>query len=370
MRVLIQLGSCAASWPENTTPIQRLKAVRSYFDKVVLVDTAEHGTPFVSLTEYVSVKNFSIKSVGRILEKFSNDEIVVWFGPSSRLSLIILFLRFSVKFNFVLDLYDHENLSSGIARARGFKLRAFKYRVLENFTFLAARRADILVSAISETRYEDLPNRIKAINGVAGQTLDEICDTASSSPEALEDRISVCYVGLTSKERTPVLREIASANYCRPLDILLIGDSEPDFVATLRKVAEQHGIVRIKELGFLPWEDAMRKVAAADICLYVFPTRPELDCVYPIKMGEYMKLGKPVVATDSTAIREVFSDCSGVLRCTIAEPQEWVNSLDALCSSATLRKELGDLNKLYAQDRLDWSYTQAPLLQRLSQLFS
>lgn len=371
MTVLIQLGSCGASWPQNTTPIQRLAAISPLFDRVVLVDTAPAPSPFLRCDDYVRVRRFTLSSILHILRSNRDKPMVIWFGPSARLAIIVLVLRLFMRFHFVVDLYDHEQLSSGIARARGARLRALKYRIFETFTALAARRADLLVSAIAENRYAKLPNRVKAINGVASDMVAAFRNPAGATPVPETcDTITVCYVGVTNAERAGILEDLAQASYGKPVKFLLIGENDPAFVERLRDRASRGGDVSIVASGFLPWADAMRLVAASDLCLYVFPRRPELDCVYPIKMGEYMELEKPVVATDSTAIREVYADCPGVIRCDIDHPQDWIAAIQRLAGDAAKRSRLGAANRDFAHDRLDWSVTQEPLLLRLRALLA
>ena len=81
-----------------------------------------------------------------------------------------------------------------------------------------------------------------------------------------------------------------------------------------------------------------------------------------------MEFGKPVIATDSTAIREVFSDCQGVIRCDPNQPQEWVLAIKSLSSDVGKLRAHGAANQAFARDKLDWGKTQAELLSRLQAL--
>jgi len=368
MNTLVQLGSCGVSWPENTTPIQRLKAISPYFDKVILVDSETSPSSHLHCDGYVQLSRFTMLEVWRVLNCYKYEQVVVWFGPSFRLAMIVLLLRLFIRFRFVLDLYDHEQLSSGVARARGAWFQFFKYRMFEGFTKLAISRADLLVSAISEDRFAKQVNRVKAVNGVAISLLSDIAGKLEVDPHS--GRITICYVGVVNKERSGLLADIASAQFEFQIDLLLIGENDPVFVEYLRQCASCHNEVNILALGFTPWREAMSLVASADICLYVFPTRPELDCVYPIKMGEYMELEKPIVASDSTAIREVYSNCPGIIRCDPGCPDDWVAAIKNLVVNESKRRLFGSKNRDFVRRRLDWGMTQADLLSRLNVLFS
>lgn len=370
MNILIQLGSCGASWPENTTPIQRMKAISSEFERVILVDTAPEPTKHLPCDAYVQIKKFSLLAIARILFQQRSENMVIWFGPSPRIAIVVLMLRLFMRFHFILDLYDHERLSSGIAKANGTRLKALKYWIFEGFTALAARRADLLVSAISEERYFGQPNRVKVVNGVATDLLRELDLAHSFATHEAQKTLTVCYVGLVTKERANLLADISGSSYGTPVELLLIGDNDPNFVTEIRQKAADLGEVSIAAPGFVPWSEAMRLVAGSDVCLYVFPTRPELDCVYPIKMGEYMELKKPVIAADSTAIREVFSDCPGVIRCDTDRPQDWILAIQTLLGDAKRRHTLGISNQSFAREQLDWDFTQAELMSRLRTLLS
>jgi len=365
---LIQLGSCGSSWPQNTTPIQRLAAITPRFDKVILVDTAQDPNAHLKYDQYVCVSSINIASVYRVVKSNADENLIIWFGPSARISIIILILRLFFKFQYVVDLYDHENLSSGVALASGSKLRFLKYRALEYFVGWAANSSDLLVSAISESRYLNHPNRVKTINGVATKQLEKIADRGDLSIEIPPDNIVVCYVGLINEERVGLLQNLAAADYPVPVTLLLIGEHDSHYIKTLNCNATLYGKVTIVAPGFLPWSKAMNLVSQSDICLYAFPARPELDCVYPIKMGEYMELSKPIIATDSTAIREVFGGCPGVLRCSVDKPEDWALKVQYLALDEHSRQLLGEENHKFARESLDWSNTQTDLISKLDLL--
>jgi len=65
-------------------------------------------------------------------------------------------------------------------------------------------------------------------------------------------------------------------------------------------------------VGKVPFDDVPRYLAAADICLLPAYRNATMENIVPIKMYEYLAMGKPIIATRLPGIVKEFGYKSGV----------------------------------------------------------
>jgi glycosyltransferase involved in cell wall biosynthesis len=84
------------------------------------------------------------------------------------------------------------------------------------------------------------------------------------------------------------------------------GDADMRRVATL---VEALGLTaRVEITGFLPAADVPGQLARASVCVLPTVDTPSARYTSPLKMFEYMALGRPIVASDLPPVREVLED--------------------------------------------------------------
>jgi glycosyltransferase involved in cell wall biosynthesis len=95
---------------------------------------------------------------------------------------------------------------------------------------------------------------------------------------------------------------------------LLVGGLPAD-VARLRAAAASRGWTNLDLLGQLPPEQAPLYQAAADVLVLPNSARSEISRTYtsPLKLFEYMAAGRPIVASDLPALREVLNPGNALL---------------------------------------------------------
>ncbi|WP_054864922.1 glycosyltransferase [Methanosarcina barkeri] len=64
--------------------------------------------------------------------------------------------------------------------------------------------------------------------------------------------------------------------------------------------------------GKIPFEEIPEHIAAADICLLPAYKNEIMKDVVPIKLYEYMALGKPIIATNLPGVQKEFGFDSGI----------------------------------------------------------
>lgn len=91
--------------------------------------------------------------------------------------------------------------------------------------------------------------------------------------------------------------------------LLIVGGLAPD-IAEYREKASRLGISdRVTFLGWMRHDSVPEHLAACDVLAAPFPKTPHYDLyMSPMKLFEYMAVGKPIVATRLHTIEEIVSD--------------------------------------------------------------
>ena len=130
--------------------------------------------------------------------------------------------------------------------------------------------------------------------------------------------------------------EVIAGRPGQPLHFLLVGDgpARPGIEARARELGVQD---RITVTGIVGRDEVARHVAAFDVAL-----QPAVvDYASPLKLFEYMVLGRAIVAPDTPNIREILSDGRDALLFDPAAPGAFRAVLERMCDEPGLRARLG-----------------------------
>jgi len=97
------------------------------------------------------------------------------------------------------------------------------------------------------------------------------------------------------------------------IKLLVVGDG--DAYKELQKIRERYELQdRLILVGKKPYQEIPSFIAAADICLLpAYPTEKIMQDIVPIKIYEYMAMGKPVISTKLPGVMMEFGEDSGVI---------------------------------------------------------
>jgi len=106
------------------------------------------------------------------------------------------------------------------------------------------------------------------------------------------------------------------------MKLFIVG--EGDAYKDLQGIVEQYGLRdRVILAGRQPYSDIPGFIASADICLLPAYNNATMRDIVPIKMYEYLAMGKPVISTDLPGIRQEFGENHGVIY--VSGPSEVLN---------------------------------------------
>jgi glycosyltransferase involved in cell wall biosynthesis len=134
------------------------------------------------------------------------------------------------------------------------------------------------------------------------------------------------------------------------LKVLIVGDG--DAFQDLQRIRDENQLGdRLIITGKQPYEKIPEFIAASDIC--ILPADPKekiMQDIVPIKMYEYMAMGKPVISTKLPGIMREFGEGNGVLYTD--SPEKVPETAYTIATNGSI-KDHGNSARRYVQD-LDW----------------
>jgi glycosyltransferase involved in cell wall biosynthesis len=107
-----------------------------------------------------------------------------------------------------------------------------------------------------------------------------------------------------------VIKSFAKVTRSMPeAKLLIIGRLNRAFLPNLLTLISTYGLEgSVRFTGWLPHELAMREISKASLCVFAYPPLPRYYYNFPLKVAEYLSLGKPVVGFETKGARRYISD--------------------------------------------------------------
>jgi glycosyltransferase involved in cell wall biosynthesis len=141
--------------------------------------------------------------------------------------------------------------------------------------------------------------------------------------------------------------------------LLIVGDGPAR--ASLERQATAAGVGdRMTITGVVPRERIAAHIAAFDVALQP----ASVEYASPLKLFEYMALGRAIVAPAQPNIMEILTDGDDGLLFDPREPGALANAVDRLCRDPALRERIGDAaRKTIRARRLTWRDNAARVVE-------
>jgi glycosyltransferase involved in cell wall biosynthesis len=159
------------------------------------------------------------------------------------------------------------------------------------------------------------------------------------------------------------MKEVAeSLATCGNEKIKLMIVGEGDLYKPLLKMKSEKNLDgKLILTGKIPFEEIPKHVAAADICLLPAHKNETMMNIVPIKIYEYMAMGKPVIATNLPGIQKEFGFDNGIIY--VENPTEVLEKSIYLYVNNLINRE-GYKASLYLKDK-DWNQITTKFENRL-----
>lgn len=152
----------------------------------------------------------------------------------------------------------------------------------------------------------------------------------------------------------PYIVEAARLLADEPLRFRIVGNGQES--ERVRKEAGRSGLSNIEFVDSVPLQELPLLIASAQVCLGIFGDTAKTMRVVPNKVFECMLMGKPIVTSDSPAIRELFEPDS--------PPLVLVPPADAAALAAALRRLLYDPAQLRLLGEAEETFSRAHFVPR------
>jgi glycosyltransferase involved in cell wall biosynthesis len=114
-----------------------------------------------------------------------------------------------------------------------------------------------------------------------------------------------------------------------PFRFVLIGSGQEELF--LRAALSRGDLPNVEWIPWVPYEELVRHLAEADICLGIFGASGKAERVIPNKVFQIVTAGRPLITRDSPAIRELFPVPEpGLIVVPAADPEALVEALRAM----------------------------------------
>lgn len=185
---------------------------------------------------------------------------------------------------------------------------------------------------------------------VAPDGVDLEAARLASTPRAANEKPVLLYLG--SLHPWKGVETAVAAMRDLPDAVLHVAGGAEVRIGELAALATLHGVRdRVLFLGAVPPVRRFEVIGAADVCLLPL-TKTSIASRYtsPLKLFEYMAMGKPVVASDLDSIREVLTDGEDALLVPAADPQALACGVRRVLGDLAFAERLGRAAKARAAD--------------------
>lgn len=345
----------------NRTQYQRCLLLSKRFNTFVFLANNEISFPLEISCLAKGVYRFPLAPVFRFLFPFFVLTKVITIKPkptdtiiySTYHSLSILAAAIFKIFGFrtVVDIWDDPLLPvlQESKRRRKNRYKLLFNKILSIPALRLLKTFDVVILALSQDfkqilyKYGVKEERIFHVtNGVS----IELIKRYQFSTTYKKNNFTVCYVGHVSWiTGCDVLVEAILKLYKKYPDIRLelIGDYNPKEEKWLeekfRLSPDLKNIIKIR--GYLPHKEVLDLVTRSSVCVYPFPDERQYRYIYPIKVLEYMAMGKAIVASKLKGVEELLVDNRNALFFKPGSVTSLTRKLEKLYQNKSLRINLG-----------------------------
>lgn len=243
---------------------------------------------------------------------------------------------------------EHPNFSS--SEARKYKL----LREREHYVYNNAAGVFALTSLLVEDIKRDY-----------GANNTKFCILPDGFDPTLADAAREKFIKLGRKPGPPRVLYLGSLHPWKGVNTLVeamakvppptecwIAGGEPHRIDELKQLAMQIGVAdRVHFLGKVPPLERFDLIAQADICaLPLTETSIASRYTSPLKLFEYMAMGKPIVAADLPSIREVLSHGEDALLFSVEVFEEMATSIALVVDELSWSQKIGDMARGRSSD--------------------
>ena len=369
----------------NATPFQRIFFLSKHYNVHVIslysksVSGLEHTctfkrNPFFRLW-LIGSYLFPIWCLWKASVLRKRGPLIAITSPVALPLLSGFLINFFLKIKWVADIYDMPNLDiETFERKKGLR-SFFQFRLIILFDKIIRKilkKSDLVLCTLlpeALNRYKIRKNKLFALtNGVELTPIKKMMNKNKLVPM---NGFVVLYIGYVLRIRG-IQTIIEAANRLKDkyhdIEWILVGPSYEKEIAWLNDMKKKFELGdRISWTGEVPHEKALNYIGASNVCVFTFPKNFATNCIYPIKIFEYMAMGKAIIATDLKGIRQVLTHEKSALFVKPENAEDLSEAVERLYLDENLRYKIGRC----AMDDVgpyDWDNINNSILLRIKEL--
>jgi len=306
------------------------------------------------------------------LNKKINFDVVYsqfWFE-----TFISAFILKALGLTWIADIYDHPELPLEVMQS---KRKSIKELLLFFSCFIGTyigkgilKYADIVIAAIHPEalkQYHIDGKKIFEVTNGVDLALTKVKETQKTT----NDKFKIFYLGYVMPSRGLYLLLLTVKLLKRKInnfELNLVGNADEEDKFHLYEIINKLNIEKeVNYLGRLKHDMVLNLLESSDVCVFPFPRKKELDCIYPIKIFEYMAMGKAIIATQLKGISKILKDGEDALLVKPDNPKDMVNAILCVYNNHELKKKL-EINARLKSKHYDWNKINAKIDERIKKL--
>jgi glycosyltransferase involved in cell wall biosynthesis len=167
-----------------------------------------------------------------------------------------------------------------------------------------------------------------------------------------EDGKVIGYIGFINYDVECMIRAFPLVQERFPeVTLMLVGQKYP----ITQQLCKENNITRgIHEVGIVPFDQLPGYLACADVLLLPFTNKICNIGRGPIKLGDYMAAGRPIVTQPVGDLRAVFTDDDPIGLLAGDSPEEFAGAISELLSEPERAEEYGRNARRLAEEKYSW----------------
>ncbi len=184
----------------------------------------------------------------------------------------------------------------------------------------------------------------------------------------LDSDPAIVYVGGINPERdlTTLLRAVSSLRDRRPMQIVIAGYGDPDYVRSLQDIASglpsSHAVLFLPRI---PQDQVLTYLALSSLGVISYEESPLTEVAIPTKVFEYAAAGKPMAIARLRALADLFGDAAEFFR--PGDERDLALAIERILTDPARAKQLAD-NARDVLGRCSWEIMQRRLLSAYERL--
>ena len=360
-KTIIFIGIAINNEP-NATPYQRCLLLSKRFNTFVFLANNEIPFPLEISRLAKGVYHFPLAPVFRFLFPFwvvvkalfilhQKPQNTIVYSTYHSLSVLSGAIFKFFGFQTIVDIWDDPLLPvlQESKRHKKNKGKLLFNKILSIPALRLLKTFDAVILALSQDFRQILDEygvKEKRIFHVTNGVDIELIKRYQFSGTYKKNNFTVCYVGHVSWITGCNILVEAILKLHKKYDNIkleLIGDYNPKeenwLEEKFRLSPDLKNIIKIR--GYLPHKEVLDLVTRSSACVYPFPDERQYRYIYPIKVLEYMAMGKAIVASKLKGVEELLVDNRNVLFFKPGSVISLTRKLEKLYQNKDLRTNLG-----------------------------